>query len=603
LKKLLLSGNEAVAEGAFAAGVRFASAYPGTPSTEILEHIARRPGVYAEWSPNEKVALEVGIGAALGGARTLVAMKHVGLNVAADPWMTLPYVGVNGGLVLACADDPGMHSSQNEQDSRYYAKMAKVPMLEPADSQEAYEMTRLAFQLSEKYDTPVMLRLETRISHSRTVVRFTEQREEVDYPYSKDAVKRVMIPGHARLRHPVLIHRLEELEAEAEQYPFNRLEMRSPEVGIISSGVTYYYVREAFPEASVLKLAFTNPLPREFIREFCHHVDKVYVVEELEPYLEEAISALGIEVIGKERIPRDGELTPKIVADALGDLVAVELGGVTPEPEAATPGDLSWLDAVNLPNRPPVMCPGCPHRGVFYALAKLKMVVSGDIGCYTLSVLPPLEGIDCQVCMGAGVGMALGLEKAFSRSEVNAALSRKVVGVLGDSTFIHSGITGLVDMVYNGSFATVIILDNRTTAMTGFQEHPGTGITVQGECNPALDLVQLCKTLGVASVRVIDPWDLKETERVIKEEAASEASSVIVSSRPCILKQPLLHDERLEISDELCNDCGLCMRLGCPALAKQGEKPAIVQELCAGCDLCEQLCHRGAIERKPSDGS
>ncbi len=596
MKKRLLSGNEAVAEGAFAAGVRFAFAYPGTPSTEILEHIARRPGVYAEWSPNEKVALEVGIGAALGGARTLVSMKHVGLNVAADPWMTLPYVGVNGGLVLACADDPGMHSSQNEQDSRYYAKLAKVPLLEPADSQEAYEMTRLAFELSEKFDTPVMLRLETRVSHSRTVVRYAEEREEIDYPYDKDAVKRVMIPGHARLRHPVLIHRLAELEVEAEKFPGSRLEIRSPEVGIISSGVTYFYVREAFPKASTLKLAFTHPLPRELIREFCHHVEKVYVVEELEPYLEEAVAALGIAVIGKELIPREGELNPKIVAGALGDRASVAKAETLSGREAR---DLSWLNALDLPARPPVMCPGCPHRGVFYALAKLKMVVSGDIGCYTLSVLPPLEGIDCQVCMGAGVGMALGLEKAFSRSEANAGLSRKVVGLLGDSTFIHSGITGLVDMVYNGSFATIIILDNRTTAMTGFQEHPGTGITVQGECNPALDLEQLCKTLGVASVRVVDPWDLQETERVIKEEAAREASSVIISSRPCILKQPVRRDYRLEIDEELCNDCGLCMRLGCPALAKEGSKPAIVQELCAGCDLCEQLCRRDAIGRRP----
>ncbi len=596
MKKRLLSGNQAVAEGAFAAGVRFASAYPGTPSTEILEHMARRPGVYAEWSPNEKVALEVGIGAALAGARTLVAMKHVGLNVAADPWMTLPYVGVNGGLVLACADDPGMHSSQNEQDSRYYAKMAKVPMLEPADSQEAYEMTRLAYELSERHDTPVMLRLETRISHSRTVVRYKEERAEVDYPYTKDAVKRVMIPGHARLRHPILIHRLEELEAEAEKFAFNRVEMRSSEVGIISSGVNYYYVREAFPEASVLKLGFTHPLPRTLIREFAEHVDKVYVVEELEPYLEEAVSALGIRVVGKERIPRDGELNPKIVVEALGELIGTEAK------EAKMPAeDRSWLDAVDLPNRPPVMCPGCPHRGVFYALSKLKMVVSGDIGCYTLSVLPPLEGIDCQVCMGAGIGMALGMEKAFARSEANVGLARKVVGILGDSTFIHSGITGLVDMVYNGSYATVIILDNRTTAMTGFQEHPGTGITIQGECNPALDLAELCKTIGVSSVRVIDPWDLKETEKVIKEEAASAAPSVIISSRPCILKQPPVRDGRLEIDEELCNNCERCLRLGCPALAKQGDKPAIVQELCAGCDLCRQLCRCRAIERRVTD--
>jgi len=597
-KRELLSGNEAVARGAYAAGVRVACAYPGTPSTEILEELSRFPGVYCEWSPNEKVALEVGIGACLGGARTLVAMKHVGLNVAADPWMTLPYIGVNAGLVLVVADDPGMHSSQNEQDSRYYARMAGVPLLEPSDSMEAYRMVGAAFEISERYDTPVLLRLETRVSHSRTVVEYEDERREVDLPYEKDAVKRVMIPGHARLRHPVLLRRLEELAREAETSPFNRVEMRSDRVGIVTSGVCYQYVREAFPEASVLKLGFAYPLPERMARDFASHFRRLYVVEELEPFLEEALKALGLDVMGKARIPRAGELDPDLVGSSLAEIMEMDTGlrdGGWSRPEATRTPRPSTL-----PSRPPVMCPGCPHRGLFYVLSRLKLVVSSDIGCYTLSVLPPVSGIDCQVCMGAGVGMALGLERAFASSEVNASYRGKVVGALGDSTFIHGGITGLIDMVYNRTPCTIIILDNRTTAMTGFQDHPGTGKTLMGEKTHALDLEALCRAVGVESVRVVDPWDLKGTEKALREEVGSDRTSVIISRRPCTLMQRSPHPV-YRVDEEECTGCRRCLRLGCPALVVRGEKAWVDEGLCAGCSMCAQLCRPGAL-REVEDG-
>jgi indolepyruvate ferredoxin oxidoreductase, alpha subunit len=589
-----MSGNEAVALGAWHAGVRVAAAYPGTPSTEILEELAIYPEVYCEWSPNEKVALEVGIGSCLGGARSLVAMKHVGLNVAADPWMTLPYIGVNAGLVLAIADDPGMHSSQNEQDSRYYARMSKVPMLEPADSQECLEMVGMAMDLSEHYDTPVLLRLETRISHSRTVVEYREDRLRVDLPYEKDAVKRVMIPGHARLRHPLVISRLEELEKEAEAFALSTVEMRSSRVGIVTSGVCYQYAREVFPEASMLKLGFVYPLPEKTIREFASHFRRVYVVEELEPFLEEGIKALGIDVVGKTRIPRDGELDPTLVAQSLAELIemdtGVKHGGWTPPtPHAAIP------DESELPGRPPVMCPGCPHRGLFYALNRNKAVVSSDIGCYTLSVLPPLAGIDCQVCMGASVGMALGMERAFDSSETNADKAGKVVCVLGDSTFIHGGITGLIDMVYNNTISTIVILDNRTTAMTGFQDHPGTGRTLMGEDTRALDLVDLCKAVGVQSVRVVDPWELEEMEAVIREEMEAPRTSVIISRRACVLRERRT-GVFYRANEEECTGCRRCLRLGCPALVMRDEKAVVQEELCVGCSMCAQVCRPGALE-------
>ncbi|MDY6794364.1 MAG: indolepyruvate ferredoxin oxidoreductase subunit alpha [Actinomycetota bacterium] len=594
MKRRLLSGNEAVAQAAFHAGVRVATAYPGTPSTEILEEISIHPELYCEWSPNEKVALEVAIGAALGGARALTAMKHVGLNVAADPWMTLPYIGINAGLLVVVADDPGMHSSQNEQDSRYYARMAKVPLLEPADSQQAYDMVDWAFELSERHDTPVLLRLETRISHSRTVVEYREERRETDLAYEKDSVKRVMIPGHARMRHPVVVDRLEELEREAESCPFNHEEMRSSRVGIVTSGVCYQYTREAFPEASILKLGFIYPIPEKIIREFASHFHRLYVIEELEPYLEEGLKAMGIDVLGKTRIPRVGELNPSIVGEKLGELIEMDSGvkgGGWSRP--AERPDLP--DVAALPNRPPVMCPGCPHRGLFYALGKCGAVVAGDIGCYTLSVLPPLEGIDCQVCMGASVGMALGLERAFSTGNANAESAGKVVGILGDSTFIHSGIPGLIDMVYNRTMATIVVLDNRTTAMTGFQDHPGTGITIVGEESLGLDLEELCKAVGVDSVRVIDPWELEESERVIKEEIGSDHTSVIISHRPCVMLKGGGRSVFYRVDEEKCTSCGHCLKLGCPAVVMRGEKVIIEEDLCVGCSMCAQVCRPGAL--------
>ena len=598
--RALLSGNEAVALGAFHAGVRVAAAYPGTPSTEILEELSNKREVYCEWSPNEKVALEVGIGSCLGGARTLVAMKHVGLNVAADPWMTLPYIGVNAGLVLAVADDPGMHSSQNEQDSRYYARMAGVPMLEPSDSQEAYEMVGAALELSERYDTPVMLRLETRVSHSRSVVRYREERREVDLPYEKDATKRVMIPGHARLRHPVLLRRLEELAREAENSPYNRMEMRSARVGVVTSGVCYQYAREAFPEASILKLGFVYPLPERLLHDFASHFHRLYLVEELEPFLEEALKALGLDVVGKARVPREGELDPDLVGESLGELIEMDTG-VKGRGWKPTEAGALLSRASELPLRPPVMCPGCPHRGVFYVLARLKLLVSSDIGCYTLSVLPPLSGIDCQVCMGASVGMALGLEKAFASSEANAERRGKVVGVLGDSTFIHGGIGGLLDMVYNRTPSTIVILDNRTTAMTGFQDHPGTGKTLMGEQTHALDLAELCRAVGVESVRVVDPWDLAATEDAVREEVSADRTSVIISRRACTL---LERGERpaFRVEEEKCTGCKRCLRLGCPALVMRESKAWVDENLCAGCSLCAQLCGPEALREVCEDG-
>ncbi|MEJ5187300.1 MAG: indolepyruvate ferredoxin oxidoreductase subunit alpha [Candidatus Geothermincolales bacterium] len=591
-RKVLLSGNEAVALGAYQAGVSVAAAYPGTPSTQILEELSKFPEVYCEWSSNEKVALEVAIGAALGGKRSLAAMKHVGLNVAADSWMTLTYIGVNAGLVLAVADDPGMHSSQNEQDTRYYALLAKAPMLEPSDSQEALDLVKEAFRISERFDLPVLLRLETRISHSRTVVEVEDgPREEVDYPYRKDAVKRVMIPAHARMRHPVLLEKLEELKRFGEVFPYNRVEMGDPRVGIVTSGVCYQYVREAFPNASVLKLTMTYPLPERMVREFCSHFHRVYVVEELEPFLETALKSMGIDAVGKARIPRVGELNPDIVAEAFRELV--ELDGGTP-PRSWPAADVGRKS--DLPARPPVMCPGCPHRGLFYALRRMRATVSGDIGCYTLSVLPPLQGIDCQVCMGAGIGMALGLERAFSQSNLNAERAGKVVGALGDSTFIHAGIPALVDMVYNKTPVTVIILDNRTTAMTGFQEHPGTGRTIRGEETHALDLEALCRAVGVKRVRVVDPWDLEGTERALREELEAGEPSVVISRRPCSLKERPDKHVVYRVDRDGCDACWRCLRLGCPALSRREEKAWIDGDLCRGCSMCAQLCAKGAIE-------
>jgi indolepyruvate ferredoxin oxidoreductase alpha subunit len=473
--KELLSGNEAIARAAYECGVKVAAAYPGTPSTEILEQFSRYPGVYAEWAPNEKVALEVGIGASLAGVRTLVAMKHVGVNVAADPLLTFAYTGVNGGFVLVSADDPGSHSSQNEQDNRQYARFAKIPLLEPSDSREAGDMVGLALLLSEQYDTPVMLRITTRVAHSQSFVEKREPQPQELRPYCRNPKKYLMLPAFARERRAFIEERLAGLKEYSETTPVNRIEWRDRSAGIITSGISYQYVREALPDVSVLKLGLTWPLPEKLIRSFAEGVKRLLVVEELEPFLEEQVKAMGLAVSGKEYIPSTGELSPGIVAGKMIEAGLLEQQG---GPAAGTVPE----DAPAVPGRPPVMCPGCPHRGVFYTLRRLKLNVTGDIGCYTLGGLPPLEAMDCCICMGASIGTAHGAEKA------DPAWAGHAVAVIGDSTFLHSGLTGLLNVVYNRGSSTVLILDNSTTAMTGHQQHPGTGYTLMGKSAPAVDL-------------------------------------------------------------------------------------------------------------------
>jgi indolepyruvate ferredoxin oxidoreductase, alpha subunit len=587
--KRLLTGNEAIALAAFHSGALFASAYPGTPSTEILEQFSKFDGVYAEWAPNEKVALEAAIGASLGGVRSLAAMKHVGLNVAADPWFTLPYIGVSGGLIIVNADDPGMHSSQNEQDNRYYAKAAKVPMLEPSDSQEAYDLVREAYHLSERFDTPFMIRVTTRICHSRGLVEPSEPEVHVPILYEKDEAKRVMIPGHARLRHPVMVDRLQDMEDVSNNFDHQLSITGSGNAVVVTSGVAYQYVKEAFPGVSILKLAMTNPLPRKLISDFCEQFEDVYVVEELEPYLEESVAALGLYPKGKAWVPRVGELNVDNVRDAFPALAA--------STGAATPAHLPSVEG--LPARPPLLCAGCPHRGVMYTLTRLKALIAGDIGCYTLSVLPPLSAHDCQVCMGASVTMGHGLEKALELAqgerESEGKASHQVVSVLGDSTFFHSGVTGLMEMAYNRGRYTVVILDNRTTAMTGFQDHPGTGSTLQGVPTVSVDIEMLAKSLGIENVRVIDPYDLDECKKVLAEEMDRDAPSVVISRRPCVLRVKE-RGPAYAVSREECNDCGLCMGIACPALVKRDGEVMILEDACTGCGVCAQVCKREAIE-------
>ena len=581
--KEILSGNEAIARGAFEAGCRVACAYPGTPSTEILENTVNYKEIDSSWAPNEKVALEVGIGASFGGGRALVTMKHVGVNVAADPLFTLSYTGVNGGLVLVTADDPEMHSSQNEQDNRNYAKFAKIPMLEPSDSQECKEFTRLGFELSEQYDTPVMLRTTTRISHSKSIVELGERVTGLPEPkLVKNAAKLVMLPGNARVRHPMVEERMLKLAAAGAVMPLNRLELRDPSIGIITSGVCYQYVREVMPEASTLKLGMIHPLPKELIRDFAAKVEKLYVVEELDPFIEEQVKSLGIAVIGKDILPVCGELTPGRIRLAFG----------LPEPPATV--------AEKLPGRPPNMCPGCPHRGVFFALNQLKAYVTGDIGCYTLGFMPPLSAMDTCICMGASIGMATGVSKVVSEEE-----RKKVVAVIGDSTFLHTGINGLMDMVYNNSTATVVILDNRITAMTGRQDNPASGFTLMDDPTHSIDFPLLCKSLGVKHIRVINPFDLEQTRRVLQEEMARPEPSVIITDKPCVLVKRegvFAKGAELVVEVDKCTSCRACLKIGCPAIewrpaeGKKG-KAYIDPLLCTGCDVCRQLCKFEAIGR------
>lgn len=586
--KEILSGNEAIARGAFEAGVKVASAYPGTPSTEILENIVNYKGINSSWAPNEKVALEVAIGASFGGARSIACMKHVGVNVAADPLFTLSYTGVGGGLVLIAADDPEMHSSQNEQDSRNYAKFAKIPMLEPADSQECKDFTRLAFELSEKYDTPVMIRSCTRISHGKSIVTLAEPVTGLPEPkLVKNPPKLVMLPGNARIRHPLVEQRIVELSAYGDSWAINRTDLRSADIGIICTGVTYQYVREAMPEASTLKLGMVYPLPMHKIREFAGSVKQLFVVEELDPFIEEQVKAMGINVIGKEIISLCGELSPERIRSAFATIGMIDLPQIlSPPTEKLIP-------------RPPNMCPGCPHRGVFYLLSKANAYVTGDIGCYTLGFMPPLNAMDTCVCMGASISNASGIVRSLPPEE-----QRRVVAVIGDSTFLHTGVNSLMEMAYNNAPATVIILDNRITAMTGRQENPASGFTLAGVAAPEVNIPQLCHALGIRNVRVVDPYDIDATRDVLAKEMARPEPSVIITNRPCCL---IKDDDRfakaalLTVAGDTCTGCKACLRIGCPAIewlpepeGKKG-KASIDPLLCTGCRLCLQLCNFNAI--------
>ena len=561
MKEIML-GNKAVARGAYEAGVKVVSSYPGTPSTEITENISEYNEVYAQWSPNEKVALEVAFGAALSGERAMACMKHVGLNVAADPLFTAAYAGVNGGLVVAVADDPGMHSSQNEQDSRYYAKSAHIPMLEPSDSNEALGFTKLAFDISETYDTPVLLRMTTRTAHSQGICEVGE-RVETSKPYKKDIDKYVMMPAKARPRHIFVESRENKLKADCSGMSINRIEYKEYSVGIITSGMAYQYVCEAMPNASVLKLGMVYPLPEKLIKEFCANVDKVYVIEELEPFLWESINALGVKLEPRNTSVQ-GELSVIKVKQAFG------------------------LEAND---NQPVMCPGCPHRGLFHVLQKNRVTVCGDIGCYTLGALAPYNALDAVLCMGASVSMNLGMEKAKGID-----FAKNTVSVIGDSTFFHSGITGLVDMVYNGGHGTVIILDNSTTGMTGHQPNPSTGKNAKGEVATVVDIEQVCRGVGVKHVVTVDPFDLKEMDRVLKEEMAREEVSVIITRRPCALI--IKNEPPFYIEQEKCTKCKACYKLGCPAISIVDEKVVIDKSLCTGCGLCVRACHFDAIKRE-----
>ncbi|BDD86588.1 indolepyruvate ferredoxin oxidoreductase subunit alpha [Desulfofustis limnaeus] len=590
-----LSGNEAIALGAWEAGVRVASGYPGTPSTEIMEHLSGYEGVYTEWAPNEKVALEVAIGASFAGGRALATMKHVGLNVAADPLFTAAYTGGRGGLVILTADDPDMHSSQNEQDNRNYALAAKLPMLEPSDPAESREFVKIAFALSEELDTPVLLRITTRIAHVKGVVGTGERVESPLQPrIEKHPEKFVMLPAMARRRRLHVEERMQRSRALAETVPYNRVEAGDRKRGFITSSVSYLYVKEAFPEATVLKLGMCWPLPEKKIRDFAASVDELFIVEELDPFLETQIKAMGIPCRGKELIPAIGELNTAIVRKAIDP-------GRQP---------VELFESVPLPPRPPNMCPGCPHRGIFFNLSRMKLFVSGDIGCYTLGFLPPLNALDTTVCMGASIPMAHGMVKA-----IGPEANQQVVSVIGDSTFVHSGITGLINSVYNGSAATLIILDNRITAMTGQQPNPASGTSIKGEPAQSLDLEALCRAVGVKHVRVVNPHEVPECRKIIKEEVERDEMSVIIARAPCVLLPELKLRKPVSYYTNIdnCVGCTSCIRLGCPAISwhplAEGEAEArgykksqkgysqIDEVLCNDCGQCASLCKFNAITR------
>ncbi len=568
-------GNQAVARGLYEAGCRVASSYPGTPSTEITEQVSLYEEVYAEWAPNEKVAMEVALGASIGGARSFCAMKHVGLNVAADPLFTAAYTGVNAGMVICVADDQGMHSSQNEQDSRHYAVSAKVPMVEPADSQECIDFVKAAYEISEQFDTPVILRTCTRVAHSQSIVETGERTELPLRLYTKDPKKYVMMPANAVGRHVFVEERMQKLAEFAETSGLNRVEMGDPKIGIVTAGICYQYVKEAFPQASVLKLGMVHPMPVRMIQEFAKQVEMLYVVEELDPVIETHCRVNGIRVDGgKNLFGLLGELSQRKVAQALGK--------ECPEPV---------LFGEQVPVRPPVLCPGCPHRGLFYVLSKLKVMVSGDIGCYTLGALPPLGALDTTICMGASISGLHGFNQARGGDS-----AQKSVAVIGDSTFIHSGITGLIDITYNRGHSTVLVLDNSITGMTGHQQNPTTGLTLKNQPAPQVSIEKICGAAGVKRVRVVDPNELAALEAILKEELTAEEPSVIITRRPCALLKQVKHNPPLRVDPERCKSCKMCMKIGCPAIHMADGKAVIDDTLCVGCDLCQRMCSFGAIK-------
>jgi indolepyruvate ferredoxin oxidoreductase alpha subunit len=571
----LMLGNKALARGLYEGGCSVVSSYPGTPSTEVTEEAAKYNEIYCEWAPNEKVALEVAFGACLAGKRSFCGMKHVGLNVAADPLFTCSYTGVNAGLVICVADDAGMHSSQNEQDSRHHAIASKIPMLEPSDSAEACAFTKKAFELSEEFDTPVIIKMCTRVAHSQSIVERAERIIPPEKPYKKDIAKYVMMPANAIRRHPMVEERMKKLAAYAEDCEFNRVEMGDTALGIITSSTSYQYAKEVFGEkASILKLGMINPLPEKLILDFASKVEKLVILEELDPIIENHCKALGLTVTGKDLFPITGEFSQSMVAEKLGVTLSANRS----------------LDE-ELPNRPPVMCAGCPHRGLFYTLAKLKCTVLGDIGCYTLGAVAPLSAMDMTLCMGASVSAIHGFNKALAKES-----EQKTVAVIGDSTFMHSGMTGLANIAYNQSNSTVIILDNSITGMTGHQQNPTTGYNIKGDPAGKIDLEALCLAMGIARVKVVDPYDLAECERVVKEELATAEASVIISRRPCVLLKYVKHEKPIIASKEKCVGCKACMRLGCPAISIREGKAEIDTTLCVGCGVCAQLCKFDALK-------
>ncbi|HIV53301.1 MAG TPA: indolepyruvate ferredoxin oxidoreductase subunit alpha [Candidatus Mediterraneibacter norwichensis] len=573
-EKVIMLGNEAIARGAYEAGVKVSSAYPGTPSTEISEYLVQyRDDVYEEWAPNEKVATEVAVGASLAGVRAMACMKHVGLNVAADPLYSVSYMGVNGGLVLVVADDPGLYSSQNEQDTRMVARAAQIPVIEPSDSAEAKDFFKIAFELSEQFDRPFIFRTTTRLAHSQGLVELKERVEPEDKPYEKNIRKNVMMPGNAKFRHIEIEKRNNELAEAANTLSINTVEMNDTKIGVITSGIPYQYVKEALPEASVLKLGMVNPLPRKLIEEFASKVEKLYIVEELDPVIEEQVKSWGIQAVGKEILTVQGEYS----ANMLREAILKEKLDIKAPAEA--------------PGRPPILCPGCPHRSVFYVLNRLKMHAAGDIGCYTLGAVAPLSVIDTTMCMGSSISTLHGMEKAKGKEYI-----KNWVAVIGDSTFLHTGVNSLMNMVYNNATGTVIIMDNSTTGMTGHQDHAATGKTLQGDPTYAINIPDLCRAMGVKNVHEVNAFDLPLLEKTIKEETVKDEVSVIITKTPCVLldkrKKPLYiaHEDK-------CKKCGMCMKPGCPAMTKNADGTIHIDDtMCTGCGLCESLCKFGAIE-------